>query len=261
MGINEGPYDFVSSLGGSCIAALQLRKRELRQCSLPFDWLFHVDDSLFPALTKCFQENYCNWLKRENMQELKGDERGTSPYYQYKDLYTGFRFIHDFHKPIEDNTEFVKVKKRYAKRIKRLYEKIEKSTRIALILNSRWSVRLVLIETFHSMLVAKWPGKEFDIFIISFSQERNETKTIEDYCIVSNYKRAENSYDYFQTNYEWEFLDKISLKHNNGPIKRFIDFKCIRHGLHMYFLKEKRNILGLRIRIFGCEFDFSIGKY
>ena len=111
-------FDLALSLGGSCISALQLRRRGLRTCSLPFDWLFHINDNILTSLSMCFQEDFQNWLLRDNLQELVGDERGVSPHYQYKDTYTGFRFIHDFFQPIDHKGECKNVKRKYNKRIK-----------------------------------------------------------------------------------------------------------------------------------------------
>jgi hypothetical protein len=194
------------------------------------------------------------------MQELKGEERGTSPYYQYKDLATGFRFIHDFHRPIDGKRVFDKVHKQYVKRIKRLYERIEKSSRIFILLNSRWRIRRELVEDFHAMLETKWPRKIFTIVVVSFSQTIDEKFVLGDYGMIYNYAREENSYDYFQTNFEWEFLDRIELRQNDVSKKRYIDIKKTRHGLRVYVLSNKRNLFGFRIRIMGLELDISLGN-
>ena len=52
----------------------------------------------FLSLQKCFEDDFSNWLAKENMENLVGDERGTSELeHQYKDKENGFRYIHDFH--------------------------------------------------------------------------------------------------------------------------------------------------------------------
>ena len=260
MDSSKNKFDLVFSLGGNCISALQLRQRGLRTCSLPFDWLFHIDDKLLSSISKCFREDFKNWLKIENMIELKGDERGTSPHFQYKDLYTGYRFIHDFHKPIENKKEYKRVKLKQDKRIKRLYELIGNSSDILILLNAKWNINVELVKEFHQMLIEKWPDKKIKIMIINFSQTADEKIQINDDCLLFQYSRSENSYDYFQTNYEWEFLDNIVLKEKYSRIKRIIDVKRIGHEWQIHLAKKCKNIFGFRICIFGIILDFCLGE-
>lgn len=260
MDSTSNSYDLVFSLGGSCIGALQLRARGLRICSLPFDWLFHVDDSLLSSLAKCFKEDFSNWFLRENLEELKGDERGTSPHYQYKDKYTGCRFIHDFHKPLEAPGEYLRVKRQYEKRIRRLYSLIEAAENILILLNGKWPISAERIKEFCECISYKWPGKKIKLVVVNFSQGKDELVELMNDCIVINRSREENAYDYFNTNFEWEFLDSITLRDKLARFHRFIEAKRIPGGLSLRLLKNFRSIFGFQVKILKYVVDFSIGR-
>lgn len=70
-------YDLIFSLGGSCAAACQLKQRGLRPCSLPLDYTFFWHSAKpLRMLAKCLDENFSHFLLKENLEELKGKERG-----------------------------------------------------------------------------------------------------------------------------------------------------------------------------------------
>ena len=126
-------YDLICSLGGCCAPAMQIRQRGLQHESLPFDWVFHVDDEQFKMLAEGLCSDFKGWFQKSNMVELIGDERGTSESYQYKDVMTGFRYIHDFEKPIDENGYFERVCGKYKRRFKRLLQLIEGSNNILFV--------------------------------------------------------------------------------------------------------------------------------
>ena len=103
-------YDLIFSLGGSCATAKQLKMNGLRNASYPFDWLFCLNDRHLKYLIKAFQTDFHDWLLYENLRELTTEERGDSKCFQYCDEAIGYNFIHDFHKPKEDITEYTEVK-------------------------------------------------------------------------------------------------------------------------------------------------------
>ena len=90
-------FDLIFSLGGSCMASKQLRKKGLQFLSFPFYWLFQVDNSHIQSLITIFQEDFINFLGSNSLVKLVGNKRGTFDLEnQYKDINNGFRFIHGF---------------------------------------------------------------------------------------------------------------------------------------------------------------------
>jgi len=131
-------YDIILSLGGSCAVANQLKERGLRLASYPFDWIFTKEPTSLERLADCFREDFVNWPKLENLVEIDEDERNShAAKYQYRDAYTGFRFIHDFTEPKERCAEVVREK--YLRRIERLCLRLKEAKRIALCFDASYS--------------------------------------------------------------------------------------------------------------------------
>ena len=101
-------------IGGSCCSASQLKARNKRYSSLPFDWLAHVKLNL--ALDFLLN-NFEGFLIRNQLAFVKREKHEA----HFK-MPNGIVFKHDFK---SDNLEdFPKVEKKYQRRIKRLYQKI-----------------------------------------------------------------------------------------------------------------------------------------
>ena len=57
-------YDLIFSLGGSCAVAKQMIFKGLRTESLPFDWVFHMENSTLDYLCKGFSGGLRNSYSR-----------------------------------------------------------------------------------------------------------------------------------------------------------------------------------------------------
>ena len=121
----------------------------------------------------------------------------------YYDSYTGYRFVNHFTKKIEDGG-FDSVNKNNVKRIKRLYDYINKSQRILLILSTAFEIGTSCIINLKKCLESKWPEKQFDFEIISFGCKEDILTSL-DNITFRKYKRNINLYDFRQTNFEWSF--------------------------------------------------------
>jgi hypothetical protein len=243
------------SLGGSCIAALQLRRRGLRVCSLPFDWLFHVDNTMWSSLSEGFANDFIDWMFFENMKELSIEERGTSNLFQYKDLKTGYRFIHDFHKPISNSKEYRKVVKKYRRRFSRLYRLIDDADQVHFIANTKWSVDLNLIKTFMDVVSKKWDEKRFHLYVVNFRDKENAI-IYDNSITVYKFTRCENKYDYFETNIEWDFLDVFL---NEKKRNKYVSLKIKNKEIHLNLFNMKMPIVKIQIGLFGYIVEFSLG--
>lgn len=203
-------YDLIFSLGGNCSAAHNLKYRNKRPFSLPFDWLYIINDQPIWKLADCFDEDFNKFCLKENLLPLPdGENDSHKDKVHYYDSYTGYRFVNHFTKKIEDGG-FESVNKNNIKRIKRLYDYINKSQCILLILSTAFEMDTSCILNLKKCLENKWPKKQFDFEIISFGCK--EDSIISDNNItVRKYKRDINPYDFNQTNFEWIFLDNIQL--------------------------------------------------
>lgn len=163
--IMEQHYDFVCSLGGSCAVAKQLKFKGLRKQSLPFDWLFHLDNTPLQYLSNAFQNNFKDFLQFDALRELTPEERGDSTYFQYKDKISGYNFIHDFPSPKEEI--YKTVLKKYKRRIFRLQYNLFLSRNVLFILDSRYDCKIENLELIKKTVESKYGCKVFLFFFNS----------------------------------------------------------------------------------------------
>ena len=241
-------YDLIFSIGGGCATSLQLRKRELQFLSFPFDWLFQVSSSTYShilSLQKCFEDDFSNWLAKENMENLVGDERGTSELeHQYKDKENGFRYIHDFHFSIDDEIEYLKVKEKHQRRIDRLLKTIQKSKKVLLFLDRKYEIKIEDCESLLKSLKHKFPNTKFDFIAINFGADKQEI-VYKNNITIYKYIRQYSDADDFGVPNEWDFLNSI---------------KKLKRGIGIYLFKNIFNIIRIRFLLFGLRLDFCIGK-
>ena len=253
-------YDLICSLGGCCAPAMQIRQRNLQEKTLPFDWLFHVDDNQFKALSDAFRTDFKEWLQKENMEELFGVERGTSENYQYKDNLTGFRYIHDFKKPIDDTEHFSIVRKKYKKRFERFLELVESAETILFVSDAgKWNPNFQNVIQFKNGLLERWPDKKIDITITIFNAIKNESVT-RDGVTFLYFIRPWNEYDFSftRTNYEWHFLDEIELSSNSKKYSKIR--KIYNQGIRISFLKKMPPIFFMQFKIIDFSITLRIGR-
>lgn len=261
MNSDKKEYDLACSLGGSCASAHNLFYRKMRYVSLPFDWLFLVEQKTIEKLIECFNNDFSNFLLKENLEELKGEERGNAgKYYQYKDKATGYRFIHFFDKPITNENSYKKVKEKFDKRIQRLYSLIEKSESILFLLDIKFPIDLDLIKRLENTLIEKFGNKKMDFVILEFNSTDDDIY-LKDNVTVYKIKREINLYDFNETNFEWAFLDNIKISKNLfKPTLQIISIKKIKKGYGIYILNQIPSILRIRLYIIGIRFDFCLGR-
>ncbi len=82
-------FDVVISLGKSCQAAYQMKRRGLRTKSGPFDWFTVPTAGLFTVLESDFE----NFMQQDNLTEVN-NRRG---YLVVRDNITKIQSLHDFH--------------------------------------------------------------------------------------------------------------------------------------------------------------------
>lgn len=94
---------------------MELERKGLRTASYPFDWM--ISDS-FEKILKLLDNNFEDFLDEESLYQ----EEIPNYYYNYR---TGVHFYHDFdaYTPLRDQMKTVR--KKYDRRIKRLYDDIK----------------------------------------------------------------------------------------------------------------------------------------
>lgn len=211
---NKKEYDLVCSLGGNCTVAQQLRRRELRPFSLPFDWCYMKNDKPIKYLCEGFQNGFKDFLLKENLVPLEGEEYNNAhtDHAQYKDTYTGYYFVNHFPKDKTLDESYGEVYNKIKRRLDRLQNTIQRGSNFLFIISPMFIIDTETIIKLSNTLNGIYPSKNFDFIIAQFSDLKNDEKIINQNIIVKSYTRYFNLYDYLNTNYEWNFLDDIKLK-------------------------------------------------
>lgn len=146
---NFQQYDFIMGLGESCFCSLQLRAANLQNRSYPFDWSGAIkwDGSVWPEAGELrglerkinLIIQGCNdILNKEDLAEFPRDPFATELRHRnLRNIKTGLQYLHDF--PLDQSIDqaYDEVKQRYARRISRMYDKIENSQKILFVFFTR----------------------------------------------------------------------------------------------------------------------------
>lgn len=259
-------FDLICSLGGSCSVAHNLLIRNLRKFALPFDWTYIKSEDAIYNLAECFKNNFQDFLLRENLQELVGEEYNNSHSnkVQYKDSKTGYYWVNHFDRKIENLNEYQKVKQKIDRRIRRLKFCIDKSEQILFILSVNFNIKIESIQYLSSTLQALYSNKNFQFKVIVFSSKEDQILKIKN-IEINYYKRDYNNYDYNQTNYEWAFLDNLIydpsyLIGKEKKEKILFSINRIKKGLRICILPRLNTVFYVKLYFFGLRLQLSFGK-
>lgn len=264
MGKNKKIYDLICSLGGNCSASHNLLERGLRHYSLPFDWCYMKNDRPIEYLCEGFQNNFKDFLLKENLVPLTGEEYNNAhtTNAQYKDVLTGYYFVNHFTKDADFDKDYELVSSKLRRRLDRLQEKIKTGQNILFIISTSFEIELSSLKKLSDTMKQLYPDKCIEFYLISFNCNTNEKYTIDDNIYVNKYSRPTNFYDFARTNFEWSFLDDVTVKDSKQSKEKKILFKIkqIKKGIAIYLLPFIFTILRFRFYLFGLRFDFCIGK-
>lgn len=198
-------YNLIVSLGGNCAAAFQLRYRNMRLFSLPFDWVYIEDEKPVEYLCEGFTNDFKNLALKENLKRVEGNEAHSVI---YQDMYSGYFFPNHFRENAEK--EYNVFNQKLRRRINRLLQKIRSAHKVLFILSTAFPFDTASLKKLSSCLTGLYPNVHFDFEVVSFGCLREEEKT-DGNIHLKHYIRQQNLYDFYKTNFEWAFLDQIKL--------------------------------------------------
>lgn len=213
-------YDLVVSLGANCSAAGNMKRRGLRRCSLPFDWLYMVDERPLFWLAEHLQDGLRDFCRKENLVRITPENPEWSATdakkFKYIDTESGYRFVHLFRQPVETSDEYERVIPILRKRIARMYELVGRAQNVLLLLATGKPLGDAALKTVREAFAHRFPQTSFDLEFLKFEDAIfNEVKAVEhspeEGIHVREITRAVNEYDFSLTNFEWSFLDGVRL--------------------------------------------------
>lgn len=214
-------YKLIVSLGGNCAVAHNLRLRNLRPYSLPFDWVYLVDDQPIRFWIDEISCGFSNLLRKKNMIEMRpGDKEYASAHAdvkQYIDKASGYRFVNHFKQSVEVSGVYEKVSASIRKRVNRLINSFSQGGDFLLVLATRVDVPIELLQKLVKVLSVQFPRGHFTVRYMHFEQQLDNIEECEG-VIVQNIRRSINKYDAIKTNWEWHFLDDLKVSECDNPL-------------------------------------------
>ncbi len=208
-------YNLIVSLGGNCSAAHNLRYRGLRPCSLPFDWCYLVDDTPIRFWIDEVADGFPSLLKKENLQEILPGDKEYSPehsdVWQYIDTKSGYRFVNHFHRSIDVPGEYKTVSAAIRRRAGRLVSAFNRGGTFLLLLATSVNVSVDLLEELLRTLAARFVNPRFELRYLHFAHGPDARLDGGNGVVIENIARSQNDYDFYKTNWEWHFLDDVSV--------------------------------------------------
>ena len=238
MSHNE-KYDLICSLGGNCAPAHNLRYRNMRRVSYPFDWTYFTSDEAVYKLAEGFKDGFKNYMQKENLKEIEKNPSHPERL-QYEDTYGKIIWANHFLYCEDRDKDFQEVKEKFDRRFKRLVDDVDKADKICFIFSVAFYIKEDSFIHLSKVLKELYPNKNIKIVVLSFDAGKNETYK-NDNVEVFYYKRKMNNKDYMKTNKEWRFLNNMSIPENEfgdfaviGSFKKF-DLKNLEYKIKYLF--------------------------
>lgn len=135
-------YDLVVSLGQYCITSTALRRLSLQRQSYPFDWSAGIIEKIsgkggLSVKVDLICNDFNNFFNFDDF-EIRGNNKSLDIWNLWVvNKRTGLQYRHDFYAGILFEKQFEYVKKRYIRRINRLYNEIDKNKNILFVFIAR----------------------------------------------------------------------------------------------------------------------------
>lgn len=159
-------FDLIVSLGEDCACSSYLRKFNLQSASYPFDWLTKASlETRFELLLSNFE----GFLDKKYLVHIEKNPNCVNDYKNeyYKNIKNEIIFLHDFPASMTFEEGYELVFEKYQRRIKRLYEKIEKSKKVLFVwLGKTQSIENDKILEYQRKLTEKFKNKNVHILVL-----------------------------------------------------------------------------------------------
>lgn len=221
-------YDFAMSLGANCMAAHNLKIRNLRSVALPFDWTYVVDERAYVWLADHLCDDLRDLCRWENLREIKpGDPEWNNEHAErvkYIDTASGFRFVNHFRRTADARREYELVRKTLDRRIDRFLSMMASSSRVLMVVATRrMDISPETLARLHGKLAERFPSTSVDIVYVKFGASPDDAPRFADlgeWLTFRPVERPSNRYDFDQTNFEWAFLDEVACKTKDEERRR-----------------------------------------
>ncbi len=124
-------YDAIISLGQYCVTSTALSRCHLRKESLPFDWSAGILPEAgrlgLEVKVKLIANDFQDFFNFEDFENRGNNQENDVQNLWIVNKRTGLQYKHDFSSVSSFESQFETVKEKYMRRVKRLYEKIEKA--------------------------------------------------------------------------------------------------------------------------------------
>lgn len=257
-------FDLIVPLGVDCVAASQLKFRGLRVASFPFDWVTsELDEKRLMRPILSLENHFADWLKPENLDWERSVAMGQQGFhFPVYDKGTGCIFLHDFKSEKPDTEEIALVREKYARRIQRLYNMLERAKSVLFIFAGRDDeISGPELEKVRQRLLILFPGKDIMLYAVTCSAPQN---TLEEDCSEDSHIFIQRCTvpreDYGVHVKEWSarWLDKVKLSGVIGLEKQDASSFHVPKGfiekLHWKCYKHCRKFL-IRHNCLGTTFD------
>ena len=252
MLFNKKKYDFIFSLGEACSSTEALRDNNLQIISNPLDW---IGGPTLEERINFILNDFEDFLNIEDLESLNRTNGVVDfPCDIYLNKKNKFVFNHDFPTGIKLENSFNKVKEKYNRRIKRLYEKINEAKKVLVVYievpfnEDKLKDNNRLIDGLEK-LKTKFPNTKFDFLYVindtSFKplKYKKEIVTDEITKISGNYNRLDESLPIHVVNYK--FFKKILRNYKlNLPNSYYIKKLAIQ--LYIKFIPNRDTRTKLR---------------
>lgn len=154
-------YDLAISVGGACSTTEAMRAAGLQWATLPLDW---SGGPTFREKAELINADFARWLTKSGLHPLPAVKFSREIY--MKDDVLGYTFNHDFSFGVPFDEDYERVKAKFDRRIRRMYDLIDSSKRVLLVWIGVPISKDVPLEDFayaQELFRRKWPDKQFDV--------------------------------------------------------------------------------------------------
>ena len=201
-------YDLICSLGGNCSAAHNLKFRNMRYYSLPFDRCYVTDEAPFRYLSKGFQNNFSDFFLKENLIQQEGNIHHPII---YRDSVSLYFFPHHLKATLDTPGSYESAASKMQRRIGRLLKKMKEAQSILFILATAFCFDIECIRELSATLNKLYPDKNIQFKVLQFDSPLPNSEEHLENIHLMRFSRLQNNYDFYKTNFEWAFLDSIEI--------------------------------------------------